>query len=157
MEGLPIDVLSKILRYTNSSRNQLLQLRLLSTRMNAAVVNIRDFWRNMLGRNGPMMIGPDSMHRKHVIGKCKMNKEDRCYIASHYYSPTLIPRFPCGKAYDAYKVAIRLYKKKFVRKAEVEEKRLKRKLEHITLKYEQQKAEYEDEIRVVRQRIDKHK
>lgn len=119
MNGLSVDVIRHILSFTCDEQGEyrwdLLRLRVLDRRFNAAITSFRPLWVELLVECGPRKIGEASIHYQdpYFMNKCRLNPDGKCYIAMHYDRETLVPVFNGPDPFDAYKAASQTFRKRW--------------------------------------------
>lgn len=123
MERVPCGVLSHILSYVNDYSHmmgmpyyapRLLRLRLVNRAFNAAIINFRPLWLELLDGKGPRRIGAASVHRRGVAN-CRLGFGGRCNIAAHYQRQSLELVYDATKPYQAHQVAIKFFRARQVK------------------------------------------
>lgn len=120
LEGLPKNIVAYILSKLNVS--DALTARLVCINVAEAAKECAAIWRHFLEIKGPRKIGPTSKHSQWIVdGKCKLNSEGKCYIASHYKN--LEVRYDRDSAFGAYNKAMSIFGQKAVKRAIATKKR----------------------------------
>ena len=99
-------VISKILEFLPFS--QFLRARLVCKKFNETAKKTPSQWKSFLHEKGPKQISEHSIHRTDAewLGPCKMGKNGKCNIASHYPWEELSPKFNEWDCFAAFHTVI---------------------------------------------------
>jgi len=166
METLPVDVVGHILsfvHYIGSYKPTLPQLRCVSRSFNAAIISFRPLWVEYLGSSGPMMIGPNSVHKgvdswgRSLTSNCKISaKTKRCHIFTHYKFDTLVLKYSAADAYKAHEKAMTILSKKYRKRIDALIGANKRAQKRLLDKYDAKKRQLDDEAEMLQKRYKRH-